>query len=120
MSEDKPKPGARPAHRVTTTTIAETELGALEERVLRARRGAPIPDDLPLAQKDDGLPPEVTARLRALEERAFRKTGRLEELRADLERAETAEAERDARRRKIVAHLRGPTHGDGPGSDPVD
>jgi hypothetical protein len=102
MPEDNPKPGARPA--VVTTTVEEVD--ALEERTLRALHGSSVPGDFPLPQKDEGAPSSVQAKLRALEQAAFERAGRLAEVEAELEQAEKEEAERDAARAKIVARLK--------------
>lgn len=82
-------------------------LSALEDRVLKARRGAGVPDDFRLPQKDEGLSDEVKERLRALEQQAFKAAGRVAEL-----QQEAAEEENDLEQRlevkaRIIDQLKG-------------
>lgn len=60
---------------VHETTAAGTGLTQEEERVVRMRSGATVPDDAPLGSKLDGVAPEfredVAARLRLIEAAAL-------------------------------------------------
>lgn len=103
MPEDNPKPAAR---RARVVTEVEDALDSKEEQVLRALHGSVVPDDFVLPQKDEGLPEALRAQLRAIEQAAFERAGRLQELSADLEQEEAEEAAREAARAKIVARLR--------------
>lgn len=95
-------------------TTSDPGIEAPEERALRMLRGAPVADDAPLGQKDDGLPDEVRARLRAIEAAAFEKAGRMDELLAETD-AELQEIEqREARKHRIVRRLREPSGGGEP------
>jgi hypothetical protein len=59
---------------------ADTGLSAEEERVLRLRAGAGVPDDAPLGSKLDGVPEgaraDLAARLRLLEAAVLEQMGR--------------------------------------------
>lgn len=105
MAEDSPKPGV--SRRKVAVTVEAESLEAEEERVLRALHGSEVPDTFPLEQKDEGLSETVRAQLRAIEQTAFERAGRLEELRADLDAAEEEESARERTRAKIVRGLRG-------------
>ncbi len=99
MSERTPKSGKKAGRTAVVTTTAP--LGETEEKVLRMRHGSRVPDDMPLMQKAAGMP-DVMAQLKAMEERAFRMSGRLDELRAELGVEEEA---RSTAKSKIIAQL---------------
>ena len=58
----------------TKTKIQETTLTPLEEKVLRMRRGLPIPDDTALEFLGTG-DPELSAQLAEIERRAIEAVG---------------------------------------------
>ena len=91
----------------TKTTAVSSALDPLEDRTLRVLHGSTVPDGFLLTQKDAGLPQAVQAKLREIEQKAFRKARRLRELEDELEIELAAERNREAARDKIVRHLKG-------------
>ncbi len=106
-----PGPDRKASKGRTTTQAVETEttLDAEPEKAVRMRYGLGAPDDLPLAQKSEGLPPEVAAQLLAIERRAFEESGRYAELAAEagVDLADPAQAQQQAVKRKIIDRLKG-------------
>lgn len=103
MPQKKRTPQSRVA---TTTHVTSTTLDPLEERVLRATHGFAAADTTTLGQKGDGFPPHVQAKLRELEQKAFKAAGRAEELKVELEREEAELVRQDTARTKIISALR--------------
>jgi hypothetical protein len=94
-------------------------LEAEEEKVVRMRYGLPASDDTPLPQKGEGHP-DVLAKLREIERRAFEMTGRSPKANAPgpkvearaqpAPRAQTARSAEPApapKKRKIIDALKG-------------
>lgn len=102
MADRSPSKTDTPAPGVETKTVAR--IGPEEEKVLRMRHGIVAPDSLPLDRvgQDD---PEVAARLREIELEAYRQSGRLDELRRDLDLEARPDADSETKA-KIIDRLR--------------
>ncbi|MBX2811212.1 MAG: hypothetical protein KTR25_05360 [Myxococcales bacterium] len=100
------KKHAKPKTARAVTVTLEPTLSALEERVLRAKHGSCVPAHFPLAQKDEGADPAVKAKVRAIEQLALARSGRLAEMRAELEAEERELASQETTKSKIVSALR--------------
>ena len=92
------------ATRVGAGTKTVTRIAAAEEKVLRMRHGWMAPDTLKL-EPVAGDDPELAARLREIELKAYRKSGRLDELRRDVGLEERPESDVETRE-KIIERLR--------------
>lgn len=75
---------------------------ANSERAIRMRHGLRFPADAPLPNKAEGNA-ELMEKLRAIELRALEKSGRLAELRAEVD----ADVEGEATKSKIIDRLKG-------------
>jgi hypothetical protein len=95
---ERQRRGKRP---VTTTRKDAAPLDPEEERVVRARHGYRLPDDVPLGSKAGGND-AVAAQLREIERKAFEQSGRLAAMKAEAEADEQAEA----KKAKIVSGLK--------------
>ncbi len=68
---------------VVTETRTKSGIEASEEKVVRMHHGYQAPDDLKLEQVGQDNP-DIAARLREIELRAFEMSGRMDELRAEV------------------------------------